>query len=56
VKPTRRIFLKTGTGAAVASVLGFDLKPAYAQSRELKDCAYDGDSLHLPVLLGQFAA
>jgi len=36
VKPTRRIFLKTGTGAAVASVLGFDLKPAYAQSRELK--------------------
>src|SRR5258708_2278072 len=36
VKPTRRFFIKTGTGAVVASVLGFDLKPAYAQSRELK--------------------
>ena len=36
MKPTRRFFLKTGTGAVVASVLGFDLKPAYAQSRELK--------------------
>src|SRR6516225_11982841 len=35
VKPTRRVFLKTGTGAIV-SVLGFDLKPALAQARELK--------------------
>jgi formate dehydrogenase major subunit len=33
---TRRSFLKIGAGGAVASVLGFDLKPAYAQSRELK--------------------
>src|SRR5258707_4292870 len=36
VKPTRRFFLKTGTGAVAASVLGFNLKTAYAQSRELK--------------------
>jgi formate dehydrogenase major subunit len=36
VKPTRRTFLKTGTGAVVASVLGFNLKTAYAQSKELK--------------------
>jgi formate dehydrogenase major subunit len=36
VNPTRRTFLTTGTGAVVASVLGFDLKTAYAQSRELK--------------------
>ena len=34
--PTRRMFIKTGTGAIVASVLGFDLKPAYAQAKELK--------------------
>ncbi len=34
--PTRRSFLKIGTGAVVASVLGFDLKTAYAQSKELK--------------------
>ena len=35
--PTRRTFLKaaTSTGAAVA-VLGFDLAPAYAQTRQLK--------------------
>src|SRR5690349_22315311 len=32
----RRTFLKVGTGAAIASVLGFDLRPAYAQARELK--------------------
>ena len=32
----RRTFLKVGTGAAVASVLGFDLRSAYAQARELK--------------------
>ncbi len=36
MNPTRRSFLKGGTGAVVASVLGFDLQPAYAQSRELK--------------------
>ena len=34
--PTRRMFIKTGTGAIVASVLGFDLKPSYAQAKELK--------------------
>src|SRR5947208_9776727 len=34
--PTRRSFIKIGTGGAIASVLGFDLQPAYAQSRELK--------------------
>jgi len=34
--PTRRSFLKLGTGAAAASALGFDLTPAYAQARELK--------------------
>ena len=37
MKPTRRDFLKTGTIAGVAaSVLGFDLTPAYAEVRELK--------------------
>src|SRR6266849_3993567 len=36
MNPSRRSFLKAGTGAVVASVLGFDLKKAYAQSRELK--------------------
>ena len=36
MQSTRRGFLKTGTGAVVASVLGFDLKTAYAQSQELK--------------------
>jgi len=30
------VFLKIGAGGITASVLGFDLKPAYAQSRELK--------------------
>src|SRR5450759_684800 len=34
--PTRRSFLKIGAGGAIASVLGFDLEPAYAQSRDLK--------------------
>ena len=33
---TRRNFLKAGTGAIVASALGFNLEKAYAQSRELK--------------------
>jgi formate dehydrogenase major subunit len=35
--PTRREFLKaTTTGGVAASILGFDLTPAYAQVRELK--------------------
>jgi hypothetical protein len=34
--PTRRSFFKIGTGGVIASVLGFDLRPAYAQSKELK--------------------
>src|SRR5947209_9170861 len=34
--PSRRSFLKLGTGVALASALGFDLKPAYAQAGELK--------------------
>ena len=33
---TRRTFMKAGAGGAVISALGFDLAPAYAQSRELK--------------------
>ena len=33
---TRRVFLKAGSGAIVASTLGFNLQRAYAQSRELK--------------------
>src|SRR5271165_6027330 len=34
---SRRTFLKTGlSGGAFVSALGFDLAPAYAQSRELK--------------------
>jgi len=33
---TRRSFLKVSTGAAVATVLGFDVRKAYAQARELK--------------------
>jgi formate dehydrogenase major subunit len=36
VTVTRRSFLKAGTGAIVASALGFNLEKAYAQSRELK--------------------
>jgi formate dehydrogenase major subunit len=34
--PTRRSFLKAGTTGGLISALGFDLTPAYAQSRELK--------------------
>jgi formate dehydrogenase major subunit len=30
------MFLKVSAGGAVASILGFDLKPVYAQARELK--------------------
>ena len=33
---TRRMFIRAGSGAVVASALGFDVRPAYAQSRELK--------------------
>ena len=37
IRPTRRDFLKASTiGGVAASVLGFDLAPAYAQVRELK--------------------
>jgi len=36
LNPTRRNFLKASGGAVVASVLGFDVKPAYAQAQELK--------------------
>ena len=36
MNPTRRNFLKAGGGAVIASVLGFDVKPAYAQAQELK--------------------
>jgi formate dehydrogenase major subunit len=34
--PTRRIFLKAGATGGLISALGFDLSPAYAQSRDLK--------------------
>ena len=33
---TRRMFIRAGSGAVLTSMLGFDLRPAYAQSRELK--------------------
>src|ERR1700692_4830947 len=36
VNVTRRTFIKAGSGAVVASALGFDVQKAYAQSRELK--------------------
>jgi formate dehydrogenase major subunit len=36
MQSTRRTFFKAGLGGVAASILGFDLKPAYAQSRELK--------------------
>src|ERR1700730_17932833 len=36
MQPTRRTFFKAGLGGVAASILGFGLKPAYAQSRELK--------------------
>ena len=34
--PTRRTFIKIGASGAMTSVLGFDLRSAYAQARELK--------------------
>jgi len=33
---TRRAFIRVSSGAVVASALGFDVRSAYAQSRELK--------------------
>jgi formate dehydrogenase major subunit len=36
ISTDRRTFLKVGTGAVLTSVLGFDLRPAYAQATELK--------------------
>jgi formate dehydrogenase major subunit len=33
---SRRSFIQIGTGGIIASVLGFDLRPAYAQARELR--------------------
>jgi formate dehydrogenase major subunit len=33
---TRRRFIKTGSSGLIASVLGFDLRPVYAQARTLK--------------------
>ena len=33
---TRRTFIRAGSGAILASALGFDVRSAYAQSRELK--------------------
>jgi len=33
---SRRMFLKTGMGAIAATVLGFDVKAAYSQAKELK--------------------
>ncbi len=33
---TRRSFIKVGTSGAIVSLLGFDLRTAYAQSRDLK--------------------
>jgi len=36
VNVTRRTFVRAGGGAVVASVLGFDVRRAYAQAQELK--------------------
>jgi len=36
VNVTRRTFVRSATGAVVASALGFDVRRAYAQSQELK--------------------
>jgi formate dehydrogenase major subunit len=36
MNPTRRRFFQIGTGGVVATVLGFNVKKAYAESRELK--------------------
>ena len=36
MNPSRRGFFKLGAGGVISSILGFDLRPAYAQSRELR--------------------
>jgi formate dehydrogenase major subunit len=36
MEPTRRRFFQIGTGGVVATVLGFNVSKAYAQSQELK--------------------
>jgi formate dehydrogenase major subunit len=36
VNVTRRSFVRSATGAVVASALGFDVRKAYAQAQELK--------------------
>jgi len=36
VNPTRRTFFKTAAGGVIASTLGFDLQPAFAQAAGLK--------------------
>jgi formate dehydrogenase major subunit len=36
VNVTRRTFIRAASGAVIASTLGFDVRSAYAQSRELK--------------------
>ena len=36
MKVTRRTFVRSATGAIVASALGFDVRKAYAQAQELK--------------------
>ena len=51
---SRRDFLKIGAvGGAAAAVFGFDLKPAFAQLRELKIAQSQRDAFDLPLLLGQ---
>src|SRR4030088_1913888 len=36
MNPTRRSVFKIGAGGAISSILGFDLRPAYAQAGALK--------------------
>src|SRR5215211_2396003 len=36
MNPTRRAFFRISAGGAISCTLGFDLRPVYAQSRELK--------------------
>ncbi len=51
--PTRRGFLKAGTGAVVASVLGFDVKTRLRSGAGTEDRPNHGDALHVSVLLGE---
>ena len=53
MQPTRRGFLKVGTGAIVASVLGFDVKTGLRPSPGTQDRPDHGDALDVPVLLGE---